>query len=92
MLNFNKHDAYGQVLKPGDVCVRSTRSRLEFCVYKGESRGNNSKGTFGRFITDSGITSLKFTSVIFVFDGTSSEGRRSKEAIPLIRRYYEDIR
>ncbi len=97
MLSFKKKDVYDQDLNPGDVCIRQIkdgpyRKSIEFCVYKGEVRGNKSKGTFGRFITPRGIVSLKYTSVIFVFDTASDRRSKAPEISGLVRRFYEDVR
>lgn len=89
MLSFSKHDAYGQVLKPGDVCVYQQKDKgPRFCVYKQEVK-NTTKGQYGRFITDKGIVTLKFTSVIFVFDSITDRRSKDKEVSKLIRSFYE---
>ena len=93
MLNFSKKDAYGQVLKPGYVCARPTKNKgVEFCVYKGEVNGSKSKGTFGKFLTDSGTTSLKYTSVVFAYDPITGATSQAEGVGRLIRRFYEDVR
>lgn len=92
MLNFNKHDSYGQVLKPGDVCVMHDKSKgLKFCVYKEEVR-NSTKGEYGKFITAKGTVTLKFTSVVFVFDTLTDRRGKSEEVTKLVRGFYEEVR
>lgn len=86
----DKKDAYGQVLKPGDVCARSNGNKVELVVYKGVSwGGNQSKGEFGRFITTSGSRSLKYTSVIFVFDPMGERRNKAPEVTQITREFYE---
>ena len=47
MLNFDKYDRYGEVIRPGDVCARAGRGGAELVVYKGHSWG--AKGSKGEF-------------------------------------------
>jgi hypothetical protein len=73
-----KRDKYGQEIRPGDVCVYNGA----FVVYKKPSWGGPiSKGLYGQFVTESGSSSIKFTSVLFAFDPLSD--RRSKA--PLVK-------
>lgn len=92
-LDFNKYDKYGQKLTPGDVCVRLAKNghdrTIEFCIYEREVRGSKSKGTFGRFITPSGARSIKYTSVIFVFDTLNETRARTTEITEMTKKYYE---
>lgn len=96
-MNFRKHDSIGQVLTPGDVCVRLVKDNrnfnkgaLEFCVYKGDTwGGKGSKGEFGRFITPQGVRSLKYTSIVFAFDPMSKRRATSNQITELIREFYE---
>lgn len=93
MLSFKKYDAYGQELIPGDVCVRSVNDKVELIVYKGASKGGNqSKGTFGRFLTSKGTRSIKFSSVVSVFDPMGTRRSKPPEIDVLVRQYYESIR
>lgn len=96
-MNFDKKDATGQVIHPGDVCVRVIRdgrkfnkSSLEFCVYSKPSwGGKGSKGEYGQFITPHGKSSLKFTSVIFAFDPMGERRNKSEQVAKLAREFYE---
>ncbi len=83
-------DGLGNVIKPGDVCVRSTRSgKPEYCVFVGSVWGGKSSGgAYGRFITQSGFTSIKYTNVLLAFD-PMSERRASNGIKALVRRFYE---
>lgn len=88
MMTLNKRDGAGNTLKPGDVCIRHVKGKLEYIVYKKEVwGGNGSKGEFGRFVTAEGESSIKFSNVLFAFDPLSS--RRAK-ATKVIRKYYEE--
>ena len=95
MPNFKKLDKKGQELNPGDVCVRLVRTgpysqNLEFIVYKGEVfGGKGSKGEFGRFITPSGQSSIKYSSVVFVFEPVGERRSESDEVQTVLRKYYE---
>lgn len=92
MLNFNKHDAYGQVLKPGNVCVMNMKDKgLRYCVYKDYVR-NSRKGEYGKFITEEGHTTLKFTSVVFAFDPLTDRRAKNQTVSGLVKRYYEEVR
>lgn len=95
-----KRDKYGQELTPGCVCIRVRKSKwpntddkprqqLEFCVYKGVTRGNKSTGKFGRFITTKGEVSIRHDSVVFVFEPSSERRAKTEEITNLIRSYYE---
>lgn len=88
-----KKDAYGQALHPGDVCARTYKGKVELIVYKGDTwGGNKSKGEYGRFITNSGNSSIKYTSVIFVFDPMGKRRSDSSIVNEMIREFYEGIR
>lgn len=90
-MNWTKLDSLGQVLNPGDVCARSTKDKVELVIYKGSSwGGNKSKGEFGRFITPDGIRSIKYTSVVFVFDPLSERRTRTDIITGLTRKFYEE--
>lgn len=96
MLSFKKHDAYGQELKPGDVCVRQIRGgqydrTMEFCVYKGEVRESR-KGQFGRFVTPTGTRSIKYTSVIFAFDPMGERRSKAEQVNQVVKEYYEGVK
>jgi len=93
MLNFNKTDKYGQVIKPGDVVAYHNKFKgVELVVYQEEAGGSKAKGTYGRFITDTGITSIKYSSVAFVFDSLYQRRASGREVRKAIKRYYEGIR
>lgn len=86
-----KLDKYGQELRPGDVCARSINDKVELVVYRGEVWGaKGSKGDFGRFISSDGSRTLKYTSVVFVFDPLSERRARTSEIVSLTRKYYEE--
>lgn len=90
MLNFDKHDKYGQVIYPGDVCVRASKKGAEFVIYKKHSWGSKkSRGEFGRFITPNGECSVKYSSVIFVFNPLGDRRSKTEQVTKLIRKFYE---
>jgi len=91
-MSFNeKKDLLGQVLNPGDVCARSINDKVELVVYRGDSwGGNKSKGEFGRFVTPKGPRSLKYTSVIFVFDPLSKRRAKTSEIVRITKQFYEE--
>lgn len=81
-----KKDKLGQELHPGDICVYNGK----FVVYKRPSwGGDGSKGLFGQFITDKGASSVKYSSVLFVFDPLGKRRNDSPEVKTLTRRFYE---
>ena len=97
-----KRDKYGQELTPGCVCVRvrknawprtndEPRQNLEFCVYKGVTRGSKSTGKFGRFITANGEVSIRHGGVVFVFEPSSERRAKTEEITKLVRSYYESV-
>lgn len=88
-----KKDAYGQVINPGDVCARSINDKVELVVYREDSwGGSKSKGEFGRFITPNGTRTIKYTSVVFVFDPLSERRAKTDSVIAITRKYYEERR
>jgi len=90
---FARYDSHGQEIRPGDVCIRATRSnnKLEYIVYKGTSwGGGKSKGEFGRFITNNGMVSIKFTSVLFSFDPMGERKPTESYINKLVRQFYEE--
>ncbi len=97
MPNFKKLDTQSQELNPGDVCVRMVKDNrnfnkgsLEFVVYRGESwGGSKSKGQFGRFATPNGTRSLKYTSVLFVFDPMGKRRAKSAQVNEVTKIFYE---
>ena len=95
-LDFSKYDKYGQKLTPGSVCVRlvkdNYKSTVEFCIYEREVTGSKSKGTFGRFITPTGTRSLKYTSVIYVFDTMNETRAKTPEIVEMTKQYYEGVK
>jgi len=87
----DKKDSLGQTIYPGDVCARSINDKVELVVYRGDSwGGNKSKGEFGRFVTPKGARSLKYTSIIFVFDPLSKRRARTSDVIRITRKFYEE--
>ena len=86
---FDKTDGAGNIIKPGDVCVRYRSGKLEYIVFKrGVWGGRLSRGEFGRFITDDGFSSIKYRNVLFAFDPMSL--RRAEVGIKkLTRMFYE---
>ena len=81
-MNLKKYDGAGNELRPGDVCVRQSNGKLEYVVYKKAVwGGNKSKGEFGRFITKTGETSIKFSNVLSAV---------RPKVLEIIRKYYED--
>lgn len=91
-MNFNvKKDLLGQALHPGDVCARSLNDKVELVVYRGGSWGGaNSKGEFGRFVTLNGQRTLKYTSVVFVFDPMSERRAKANEVLSITKKFYEE--
>lgn len=88
-----KRDRDGQVLHEGDVCVRITRPGHipQFCVYKGESYGKKGgKGEYGKFITPDGVTSIKYTSVLFSFDPMGKRRADTEQVREMTRKFYEE--
>lgn len=88
-----KRDKLGQIIQQGDVCVRmkTDRSGIEFCIYKGEAwGGNGSKGEFGRFITPTGVRSIKYANVLFAFDPLGKRRSKSEQVKELAREFYEN--
>lgn len=87
----DRTDAYGQVIYPGDVCARSVRDKVELVIYREETwGGNKSKGEFGRFVTPRGARSLKYTSVVFVFDPMGKRRARTDSIVRITRKFYEE--
>lgn len=87
MLNLKRYDKYGQEMRPGDVCARSNRDKVELVLYKGDAYGKT--GDYGRFITPQGVVSLKFTSVALAFDPMGKRRTQADEVKALVRQYYE---
>lgn len=86
----DKRDGMGQLLHPGDVCARSLNDKVELVVYREDTwGGSKSKGEFGRFITPNGNRSLKFSSVVFVFDPLSDRRSRTDSVVSITKRFYE---
>lgn len=87
---WKKRDKYGQELRPGDVCIRSIDDKPQFVVYKKEVfGGKGSKGEFGRFITEDGLRTIKFTSVVFAYDPMGERVVKHKKIDGLVRSFYE---
>lgn len=89
----NSYDAAGNEIKAGDVCVRATKSgKCEYCVFSSYIWGGpNSKGEFGKFYTNSGITHIKFSNVLLACDpiGTRNPKHGFNE---IVRRFYEETK
>lgn len=86
-------DGAGNVIHPGDVCVRNLRgSSCEYIVFVDSVwGGKNSKGEYGRFLNRNGFTSIKYRNVLLAFDPVSE--RRAKIGInELVRNFYEQGR
>ena len=90
MVWINNYDSQGNIIKPGDVCARCTRNgSTNYCVFLGSAwGGSNSNGDYGRFISDTGKCSIKFSNIIFVLDplGERIPTEGYKE---LVRTFYE---
>lgn len=87
---WDKHDMYGEILYPGDVCAYNGNGKVELVVYKkGSFGGRGSRFEFGQFITARGTRSLKFTSVAFAFDPMGKRRNSSQSVKQLIRNFYE---
>jgi len=87
----DKKDSLGQTIYPGDICARSLKDKVELVVYRGESwGGSKSKGEFGRFVTPGGPRTLKYSSVVFVFDPLSKRRARTSEVIRITKQFYEE--
>lgn len=87
----DKTDSLGQVIYPGDICARSINDKVELVIYREETwGGSKSKGEFGRFVTPRGTRSLKYTSVVFVFDPLSKRRARTSDVIRITKQFYEE--
>lgn len=84
------YDGQGNIIKPGDVCIRNTRNgKCEYLIYVDSVwGGQTSKGDFGRFLSKDGFTSIKYINVLFAFDPMSKR-RATKGVQELIRKFYE---
>lgn len=81
----NKHDAAGNEIRPGDLCVVYRNYRLEYAVHRKEVWGaKGSKGEYGRFITRDGETTIKYRNVLLATD------KNKKTAKELIKKYFEE--
>ncbi len=83
-------DGAGNIIRPGDLCVRSTRNgHPEYCIFVGSVWGGKaSGGEYGRFLTPSGFTSIKYSNSLLAFD-PMSERKAEKGIKDLVRRFYE---
>ena len=86
-MSFEKFDKTHQVINPGDICVWKS----ELVIYKKPSWGAKgiSKGEYGQFITSSGTTSIKYTSVVFAFDPMGTRKNQSVLVKQLVKAFYE---
>ena len=87
---FDRHDTYGQIINPGDVCAAVVKNNIHLVVYKGDSwGGKHSKGDFGVFITPNGTSSLKYNNIVFAFDPMGKKRSMAREIQSGVREYYE---
>jgi len=91
-MSFRTHrDLLGQEIVPGDVCARSVKDKVELVIYRGDSWGGaKSKGEFGKFVTLNGQRTLKYTSVVFVFDPMSERRAKANEVLSITKKFYEE--
>lgn len=89
--SLRKRDKYGAEIKPGDVCIWSSKGGLVPVIYIEKTRGNGNTGKFGRFYTPEGKHSLMYSSVIFAFDPLGKRKNNSKSIKQLIRKFYEGL-
>lgn len=82
-----KEDKYGEPIHPGDVCVWD--SRLVIFVKPSWGAKGVSKGEYGKFISDTGMVSVKYKNVVFAFDPMGKRRNQSKEVTGLCRKFYE---
>lgn len=83
-------DGVGNVLIPGDICVRSLRGgKCIYCIFVGSVWGSkSSKGEYGKFLTSNGFSSFKLSNVLLAFDPIS-ERRATIGISELTRKFYE---
>ena len=91
MLDFRKYDRLGAEIEPGDICAYSRNKVIEPVIYIGGTKGNAGTGKFGRFYTSEGKVSLKYSSVIFMFDPLSKRRNNSEAVNLLVRKFYEGL-
>ena len=83
---WKKQDRYGQVIHPGDICVYNNK----FVIYIKDSwGGQKSKGEYGRFETEAGTRTIKYTNVVFAFDPMGERRNQSTTIKGLCRKFYE---
>lgn len=82
----HKKDKYGQAIMPGNVCVYDGR----FVVFKRHSWGGaSSKGLYGVFIDNGKEVSVRYSSVLFVFEPSSKRHSEAPVLRKLLKEYYE---
>ena len=87
---WTKLDKYGYPIQAGDVCAISLNDDVQLAVYKSDSWGGpNSKGEYGRFITPTGVRTLKHSNVVFVFDPLGKRRSTAKLVQTMIQEFYE---
>ena len=86
--SLTKRDKYGAELRPGNVCVWGSKAGAILCLYIGDTRGNNSTGTYGRFYTQTGIRSIAYKSVVLAYDSIGSRIVNHGATKELMRNYY----
>lgn len=91
MIDFRKYDRLGAEIEPGDICAYSRNKLIEPVIYIGGTKGNASTGKFGQFYTSKGKASLRYSSVIFMFDPNGSRRNNSKAVSLLVRKFYEGL-
>ena len=82
-------DRRGHPIEFGDICVVLRKDGIEYCVYIGRPERYGTASKFGRFISESGKTTCKLSSVLFIespgFVGASS----LREVKDLLQKLYE---
>lgn len=91
MIDFRKYDRLGAEIEPGDICAYSRNKVIELVIYIGGTKGSASTGKFGQFYTSKGKASLRYSSVIFMFDPNGSRRNSSKTVNLLVRKFYEGL-
>lgn len=83
-------DGVGNIICPGDICIRSLRNgKCEYIIFVDSVwGGETSKGEYGRFISTRGFTSIKYSNVLLAFDPMSTR-TASVGIAELTRKFYE---
>lgn len=86
----HKKDRYGRDIEIGSVCAWSHNGKVELVIYeKSAWGGENTAGEFGRFITADQTRSIKYSSVVFVFDPIKDSRTTAPIVKELMEKYYE---